>query len=371
MPHEVVLRRSRGDCAPGESNEELVHLGDAAEVSGDEHYLFCPWCGHHKPKLAVNPERGCFLCFVCEAKGAVFEPTRTLGSLGPRAHQESTMSWTEDQLEEREEALDWALQWFVQRLHGQAVEGNVLTYPDAGPAASYLRGRGFSLQAVRAFSCGYCPAIGYGDSRFRWRKGVLWEFSEAALPGFEGAQEEFQQLRDWGLLGWEQVTAQWTPYLRMRGRLVFPLTAHGRTTNLAGRAVTGLGLWDELRQDGGGSTAWLFLRNPPGVPKGVFNEPALEADQVALCEGVFDALAAEAMGQPALALMGKSLPGWLLPRLRGKVVVLALDQDSPGHAAALKILRKLRGVARRVLQPARLPPDCKDMSEFYVSRIVK
>jgi hypothetical protein len=95
-------------------------------------------------------------------------------------------------------------------------------------------------------------------------------------------------------------------------------------------------------------------RTPPtltGGPKsgGVFATPAaLAAEPLVITEAPIDALSLAAAGVPAVALCGKSSPAWLPELCAFRSVVLALDGDQAGDAAATTLAGALHTLGARV-----------------------
>lgn len=114
-----------------------------------------------------------------------------------------------------------------------------------------------------------------------------------------------------------------------------------------------------------------YLRVATGQPKsgcrgqksrGAFVTPgALQADRVALVEGPADALTLAALGLPAVALMGTSLPDWLPQALAWRQVLIASDADEAGDAAAEAWGTTLRAFGARV---ERFRPGAKDWNDI-------
>ena len=44
-------------------------LGYGLKQGRDEYYFSCPFCNHHKPKLAINIKKNAYHCWVCDASG--------------------------------------------------------------------------------------------------------------------------------------------------------------------------------------------------------------------------------------------------------------------------------------------------------------
>jgi len=136
----------------------------------------------------------------------------------------------------------------------------------------------------------------------------------------------------------------------MRGCVIFPLVANGQVVDLYGRSVEG--------------RRHLYL---PGERRGVFNpEGAKNTDEAIITESVIDAAALWSAGLrnviPAYGVNG--LTEEIISHLvecRVKRVVLMLDADEAGRAAAIEMAKRLAAVnidARSVELPA------KDAAEF-------
>jgi hypothetical protein len=137
-------------------------------------------------------------------------------------------------------------------------------------------------------------------------------------------------------------------------RLILPHTdAEGRAVSLYGRRI-----------DGGQERPHHHLSRP----KGVLNGRALQAAEVWLTEGAFDALALMAAGIPnAAAVFGvDGIPwGWLRDCRR---LVLAFDADEAGRRAITEQAKQalLRGVAVSYLTPEELG-GAKDIAEAWAA----
>lgn len=44
-------------------------LGEFKKYSNNEYYFYCPFCGHHRPKLAINLGKGRWHCWKCNSAG--------------------------------------------------------------------------------------------------------------------------------------------------------------------------------------------------------------------------------------------------------------------------------------------------------------
>jgi hypothetical protein len=103
------------------------------------------------------------------------------------------------------------------------------------------------------------------------------------------------------------------------------------------------------------------------ISRGLFATPdAWESDLVGLCEAPIDALSLAQSGLPALALAGtQNRPAFLATLLAGRAVVLSLDADEPGIAAAQQLENLLR--TRSEIALLQLPIGAKDVNEALLS----
>jgi DNA primase catalytic core len=300
----VAFIRSRG-VALTQRGKQLVGL--------------CPFHDDHEPSLVVDPRKQLWNClgacheggdvyrFVMKADGVDFrEAHRRLG--GQEAEAKSVA--VDDQR--------W-LERAVAHYHARLLET---------PAAQdYLRSRGITApEFVTAFR------VGYSD-----------ETLAAKLPA-----EGRRALRRVGVL-----TGSGRELLR--GCVIFPLlnAATGQVVNLYGRSVEG--------------RRHLYL---PGERRGIFNpQGARNTEEVIITESVIDAAALWSAGLrnviPTYGTTGltEEIVSHLV-ECRVKRVVLLLDADDAGRAAAIEMGQRLAAVnieARSVELPA------KDAAEFLAN----
>ena len=306
--------------------QEVEMEDEGSQTSRTERSYRCPFHQDHQPSLSVNHEKRCFHCFSCGASGVLL------------AHpQEGQKGWFELERRSAEPVVDpHELERRRELLR--------LTYSyalDAQPSAqavAYLQLRGLSWEQVQKQGGAYFPA-------------AAPQFIECARQaGFS-----VSQLLEAGLLkkrGAGGAGLQ-SPLAR---RLVFPLTAEGELTNLAGRAL-----------DASSTLKWLFLRNLPGCVKGIFAEASLHFNRVIVTESVFDALVWQLAGKAAFGAMGVHLPVWLRPKLQGKEVYLAFNSDAAGDKATSTWAKELHRVALEVRRVP-LPSVANDWSEYAAKR---
>jgi DNA primase len=136
-------------------------LGAPKQFSNSEHYYFCPFCHHYKPKLAININKRMWHCWKCNSKG------RTLISLLRR------LDISRDQLAEiRAELLDevrvYKTDTSVQVAFSLPAEFRPLHQShnsfEYRHALNYVHSRGVSSYEIIRYNIGYCESGEYGGS---------------------------------------------------------------------------------------------------------------------------------------------------------------------------------------------------------------
>jgi DNA primase len=262
--------------------------------------------------LSVDNIGGAFYCHRCGEKGKLREFWRELSGTKPaikRSHLrpvaspvtspvgDAIVKETKREKKIDREAIRERLTLFAQEFSGS-------------PAEEYLLGRGIPVEVSRAANCGYASQ---------------WEHWEKA----DG---------EWKLMGTDR-------------RAVFPVCdLAGHPIAMHSRAIDDKHFHSSKITKGNKSQG-VFYSSP-----GVFASPV-----VAICEGPVDALALQACGIPAVAMIGISAPAWLTEKLRDKAVLLATDADKAGDEAALKLRFALKGYTKNIFRPR--PLAGKDWAE--------
>jgi DNA primase len=178
------------------------------------------------------------------------------------------------------------------------------------PAEEYLSGRKISPDVSRAAGCGYAGS---------------WEH-------------------------WEKKGEEWTLSGADR-RAAFPICdGEGKLVAVHTRAIDEEHLHSSKITRGNKSL-------------GVFrsSRDAFASPVIAICEGPVDALALQACGIPAVAMIGTTAPEWLAGELAGKAVLLATDADKAGDDAAMKLRFMLRPHTKNIFRLR--PLAAKDWAE--------
>ncbi len=276
----------------------------------------CPFHAEKSPSFSVNAEQGLYYCFGCQAKGDTITFVREIehldfvGAVELLAGKAGiTLRYTDQNESESRrrrarlvEVMGRAVDWYHERL---------LSGPDAGPARSYLRSRGFDRASVERYRLGWAP-----DD---------WDQLVTALKVSDDV------LRDTGLGIKNRRGRQQDSF---RGRVLFPIfDVNGDPVALGGRILPG-----------GEGPKYINTQETPIYSKSRVlyglnwaKSEVVHADEVIICEGYTDVIAfAEAGLGRAVATCGTALTESHVQVLRkyARSVVLAFDADSAGHAAA-------------------------------------
>jgi DNA primase len=276
----------------------------------------CPFHQEKTPSFHVNPERGFFHCFGCNAGGNAFtflmrvsgltfpEAVRALAARVGVVVPEGRSEQGTDRLAE---------------INGLAAELFVLYLREgrrAERARAYLEKRGISADTAERFRIGYAPPDGWPE-KLRGRGVTDAELARLGLAS--------ESRRGTGL------------YPQFRDRLMFPIEdLGGRVIAFGGRAL----------QDGSGPK---YLNSPetPLYRKGhhlyglgAARDAIRKVGRVILVEGYMDAIAvAQAGVENVAAALGTALTADQL-RIAHRFaedIVICFDGDEAGRRAALRV----------------------------------
>lgn len=303
----------------------------------------CPFHGEKSPSFSVNPDKGVFYCFGCQAKGDVISFVRDMDHLDfagavefLAARSGITLRYTDRNEGERREArgklreaMAAAVTWYHDRL---------LTSSDAGAARHYLRERGFDGDRVRQYQIGWAP-----DD---------WDQLVRALPFSP------KVLRDAGL-GRESKRGGTNDFFR--ARVLFPIfDVQGDAIGFGGRMLPG------GRPPKYQNTPETSLYRKSKVLYGLnwAKDEAVRANEVIICEGYTDVIGFAEVGlNRAVATCGTALTDEHVRTLQrfAPRLVLAFDPDAAGQAAADRVYEWERKheveVAVAALPPGGDPAD--------------
>lgn len=321
---------------------DIVRLvGDyvALKPAGSRQKGLCPFHQEKTPSFSVDPDRGLFYCFGCQAGGDVFRFAMLIEQIEfPEAVEFLARRWgvplpTADSPKDRirrrvVEAAEVAGAWFRARLDDPA-EGR--------KAREYLKQRGVADATRDALGLGYAP-----DD---------WQRLLDHLVGKRFRPEEVEVAG----LALRRKTGD-GHYDRFRDRLIFPIRdLYGHVVAFGGRAL------------GDGEPKYLNSPETPAYVKGEhlygldLAKDAVRREGFAiLVEGYLDLAAVRQAGfENVVASLGTALTpaqARLLARTTQRVVV-SYDGDPAGVAAAGRAIDALLGQGLEV-RIADLPGGC-------------
>jgi DNA primase len=301
---------------PAETIERVKEATDIAEIASEHVELrqrgrnfvgLCPFHNEKTPSFNVSPEKQMYYCFGCGVGGDVFKFTQEIDKstfvdavtglaerAGIRLPKPNTVAVTRRRTTTpRKQRREQPLRppddiWQARAEELAQIAETTLWSPVGAPALTYLRGRGFMEEMIRAARLGYIPT----------------DIHEAP--------------RLWGLPA--DHNDVWLP----RG-ISIPWRACGSLWRLNIRRPEG-----EPKYCGPAGYA-QGLYGADGLPRGL---------PVVLCEGEFDALAvAQEAGDKVTAVATGSTGGgrrqrWLRLLSSAPTVLVAFDGDTPGDEAA-------------------------------------
>ena len=289
----------------------------ALKRSGRGFLGLCPFHQEKTPSFHVDPERGFFHCFGCNAGGNVFtflmrvtgatfpEVVRTLAAKANVVVPESRSSGVHDRLAE---VNDLASQLF----------GIILRESRLGARGrEYMERRGIDAETAQRFQLGFAPVEGWVEKLLK--RGVS--------PA---------DLKTLGLASPSNYGRSGSMYPLFRDRLMFPIhDLSGRVIGFGGRAV-------------GDVKGPKYLNSPetPLYRKGhhlygldVAREAIRAEGRIVLVEGYLDAIAlAQAGIANVAAVLGTALTvdQLKLGRRFAEDIVICFDGDEAGRRAALR-----------------------------------
>lgn len=309
----------------------------------------CPFHHEKTPSFSVNPDKGFFYCFGCQAGGNVFNFLMRLENLSfmeavrllaqklniPLPEKEKS---EQEQIREREMAK-------LYRVNEMARDffHNCLTKTSYGrEATSYLFSRGLTDAVISAFKIGFAPPS--------WDK-LSTAFGER---GFDA-----ETLATAGLVT-ERPSGDGV-YDRFRNRIMFPIAdSRGRVVGFGGRVM------DDSQPK--------YLNSPETT---IFNKRQIlfgfdkaykhirDTGQAIVVEGYMDAITAHSAGiQNVVASLGTAFTteqARLLLRY-AEEILFAYDSDAAGQNATLRALETVRNLGASIKVVT--IPDGKDPDDF-------
>ena len=319
----------RGDIDRVREATDLVELvSEVTQVkkSGRSYMAVCPFHQEKTPSMSIDRARGLYHCFGCGKGGDVFdfvsetrgvEFAEALDMLASKAGITLVRDPAEVRKRGRREAAVEALRRAVDVYHQRLKKA-----PDAGPARSYLRSRGYDVDIIDEWKLGFA--------------GTDWDTLAKNLRT-GGVDERAMVEAGLGRRGRHGI------YDFFRGRLMFPIhDLRGDPIGFGGRKI------DEVDRN--------VTNNPDAKYVNSADSPVYQKSRVlfgldrarqvldddnpaVVVEGYTDVIAMHLAGvKTAVATCGTALGDGhfdLLRRFTEKVV-LAFDSDEAGSKAALR-----------------------------------
>jgi DNA primase catalytic core len=313
----------------------LVQRTVALKQQGKRWVGLCPLHSERTPSLSVDPEAGLWKCFGCNEGGDVISWQMAIGRQEFREACEELAQIYSFELDTQPRPSWWAM---IPDATAAMVQLRQQMLQDNPKVLGLLAQRGVNQQLAKDWELGFSPSnhrpsdrdLGAGYTK------VLRELGWITHSGRDQQAGRISfPVRD--LQG--KIVAQW-------GRLVGP-TGEGSPKYMG--TPSGM-LLDKSRVLFGSWKAEEAIR---------------DTKQVVLVEGSFDCLAVHCCGVAnTLALLGTSLAEpqirWIVAR--ADQVILMLDSDRAGRAAAQRVAGQIEGRAQVLWAPV---PGGKDPAELW------
>ncbi|MCP8689145.1 DNA primase [Marinobacterium sedimentorum] len=301
--------------------------------AGKNYSGLCPFHKEKSPSFSVSPEKQFYYCFGCGAGGnaigflmeydrldfpvAVEELARLAGMEVPRENNSPQQAQREKQLKDLYGILDEAARFYQQQL---------TQHPQRDIAVSYLKGRGLSGQAAKAFGIGYAP--------------VGWDNLMQALGADKQRIEALEQA---GMLIHNEERN--SHYDRFRERIMFPIRdMRGRVIAFGGRV-----LGDEKPKYLNSPETETFHKGRELYGLYEARQTNAQLQRLLIVEGYMDVVGLAQNGiHYAVATLGTATSAQHLERLFKVVpeVVFCFDGDEAGRKAASRALETTLPVIR-------------------------
>ncbi|GFK92255.1 DNA primase [Fundidesulfovibrio magnetotacticus] len=319
-PRAIQALKSRMGIA------DVIRRYMALKPAGSRLVGLCPFHNEKTPSFSVNPDKGVFYCFGCQASGDVIDFYCRINGLDFREGLEqlareagvALADYKPDPKEEQRRrqrqagALMHSLarDHYRERLHG----------PEGASAREYLDRRGVSPEMAELFQLGYAPADYHGLEGLLRRKGYREQDAVEA-----------------GLLVRGDDGRVWD---RFRDRLMFPIhEVSGKVVAFGGRVM---GEGEPKYLNSSDSTVYKKGEHLYGLHQA--RPHFTKAGRALLTEGYLDVIALHQHGfREACGVLGTALTPQQVKRLTGFVrhVALVFDGDAAGLKAGLRSARML------------------------------
>lgn len=287
----------------------------------------CPFHGEDKnPSMHLYTHNNTFYCFACGTSGSQIDFVQKIkGYDNPKDAAQDICETFGIEYEDNF-VPDPEYQTYTGIFNKMANLFNYSLKTGECPNPDYFKNRGFSEKLIDEYQLGYCPE----SLRFNPEKDLTY-------------------LRECGL-------SNSIGYCPLAGRYIFPIKDYrGNVIGFAGRSLTD----KQYKYVNTPETKYFQKR------KTLFNyQEARKYSTIYVVEGFADALSLVENGVPnVVALMGTSLTEHHIEMLKGKNIVLALDNDDAGQKRTLEIINAYKNIKFQVLP--KLPK--KDFNECFLT----
>ena len=298
---------------------ELVGQFVNLKRAGQHWKGLCPFHAEKTPSFTVNPKRGIFHCFGCNAGGDAFGFLMRHDRLGfPEAVRALAERAGVPLPTTREPEADGTFET-LRRIMALASEfySRSLWQPEGAKAREYLDTRGVDPEVAKRFGLGYAPEG--------------WNVLLTAMASHSIAPDQLAQA---GLVLPRQTGSGF--YDRFRGRLLFPIRdSQGRVIAFGGRALAG----EEPKYLNSPETP-LYVKGQTLYGLDVARAGMREKNRAIIVEGYLDCLMAHqhGFGETVAALGTAFTPAQLaLLRRHAEEVVALFDADAAGQKASTRL----------------------------------
>jgi len=298
---------------------ELVGQFVNLKRAGQHWKGLCPFHAEKTPSFTVNPKRGIFHCFGCNAGGDAFGFLMRHDRLGfPEAVRALAERAGVLLPTKREPEADGTFE-ALRRIMALASEfySRSLWQPEGAKAREYLDTRGVDPEVAKRFGLGYAPEG--------------WNVLLTAMASHSIAPDQLAQA---GLVLPRQTGSGF--YDRFRGRLLFSIRdPQGRVIAFGGRALAG----EEPKYLNSPETP-LYVKGQTLYGLDVARAGMREKNRAIIVEGYLDCLMAHqhGFGETVAALGTAFTPAQLaLLRRHAEEVVALFDADAAGQKASSRL----------------------------------
>ena len=287
-------------------------------------------CIFHKddkhPSMKLYEKNNTFYCFACKAAGTNIDLVKQLTQTEDAvlAAKKICEAFHID-YEKSSVPTDSNYKQYVKAMQFLAKRTSYSYLTEMTPNQNYFQERGLSNEVIQEYELGYCP-------NFKW-----------------GKNSDFNKLLQWGL-------TNKNGEIPFNGRYIIPIkNSRGDIAGFAGRSVVD------------GQPKYINTVESPYFCKSkmLYNyNVARHYAEIYVVEGFLDALSLiEAGLKNVVALMGVSLNAYhIQTMLKGKTIILALDNDNRGREATNSIIQEFKHTLFKVVKKY----NAKDFNELLV-----